>query len=630
MKVWAVSTRARDIRGNSQCKNGSTKREECSYECESLDAEKISASQINTGSQYLKNGRSLGTANQNRILRAGQSEYDWICQAVAHLAQKYMSMNKFLTFLFCVAMMTAVVTQATPPAPDLIARIHFAGAGQISTATNAVAFTNLWCSPEAQALREQTLNKLSRAPYDWLKQKILSSTNDGAGQLRPLLDDLLSAEWFLQIRDATNGSPEFALAIRLDAGRAQLWQTNLGNVLEAWTVMPVEKKQNGWKLKKHLPPNLIQFVRAGDWVVFGWGQDNLLLNDELVRRVLDEKRPAPAETNSWLTVDLNWPRLARWFPSINPFDLPETQWQVIGRDGNLHLDGRLIFPQPLALTLEPWRMPTNTIHQPFISFTAARGIAPWLEKQKWAQPYEISPVPNQVFIWVMSPIPLQTFAALPVPDGKQALKELAQKMSANTNWQSHFMLPLAMEVTNNRISWIGLPFIAPSLEALSEPTGDFLFAGVFPNGPKNKPLPPELFVRLAQSNLVYYHWEITAERLKLLPQLSQLSLMVTRHRQLDAQSVAGKWLERIGPTLGNTLTEVKQTAPNELSFTRNAPGGLTAVELTALANWLEATNFPGCDLRLPPPKFKRPHPKTPGKPPVTTPAASPPAPAASP
>jgi hypothetical protein len=40
----------------------------------SLDAEKISAIQINAGSQYLKNGRSLSTANQNRIQRAGQSE----------------------------------------------------------------------------------------------------------------------------------------------------------------------------------------------------------------------------------------------------------------------------------------------------------------------------------------------------------------------------------------------------------------------------------------------------------------------------------------------------------------------------------------------------------------------------
>jgi hypothetical protein len=252
------------------------------------------------------------------------------------------------------------------------------------------------------------------------------------------------------------------------------------------------------------------------------------------------------------------------------------------------------------MTLEKWRMPTNMIRQPFVSFTAVRGIAPWLGKQKWAQPYEISPVPNQMFIWALAGFPLQTFAAVPVPDASNALVQLNQKLSASTNWQNHFMMPLTMKMTNNQIAWFGLPFVAPKLEALHEPSGDFLFAGGFPNNSEGNPLPPELLTLLGQTNLVYYHWEITAERLKLLPQLSQLALLVTRHRQLDAQSAAGKWLAAVGPTLGNSVTKVTQTAPNQLTFMRKAPGALTAVELTALANWLEAPNFPGCDLRLPP------------------------------
>jgi hypothetical protein len=521
--------------------------------------------------------------------------------------------------------MAAVAVQASLPSADLIARVHFAGAEQISADTNAVAFTNLWCSTEAQALRGQTLGKLSRAPYGWLKSKILPGTGDGAAQFRPLLDDLLSAEWFLQFRDATNGSPEYALAIRLNADRAQLWRTNLATVMQMWTGVPATQVQPGnWELKKHQPPNLIRFVRAGDWVVFGCGQDKLPLNDELVRRVLAEKYPAPAEKNNWLTADLDWPRLARWFPLLKAVDLPETRWQAVGRNGNLLLNGRLIFPQPLALTLDKWRIPTNTIHEPIVSFTAMRGIAPWLEKQNWAQPYEISPVPNQMFVWALAGVPLQTFAAVPVPDGKKALKEFEQKMSANTNWQSHLMMPVTMVMTNDQISWRGMPFVAPNLRALHEPTGDFLFTGVFPNSPKSRPLPPELFAQLGRTNLVYYDWEITGGRLKLLPQLTQLALMFTRHKQLDAQSAAAKWLNRISSTLSNAVTEVTQTATNELSFTRKASGGLTAIELTALANWLEATNFPGCDLRLPAPAHllkNRPHSQTPGTPPVRIPAA---------
>jgi len=535
-------------------------------------------------------------------------------------------MKQFISFLLGAGLMAAIAVQASLPSPDLMARVHFVGAGQISADTNAVAFTNLWCSPEAQALREQTLGKLSRAPYDWLKTKILPGAGDGAAQLCPLLDDLLSAEWFLQLRDTTNGSPEFALAIQLSDSRAQIWRTNLATVLQMWAGVSVVQDQPGnWELKKHQSPNLIRFARVGDWVVFGCGQDQLPLSEELVRLILAEKRPAPAEKNDWLTADLDWPRLAHWFPSLRAVDLPEMRWQAIGRNGNLHLDGKLIFPQPLALTLDQWRIPTNTIHEPLVSFTAARGIAPWLEKQNWAQPYEISPVPNQMFVWALARMPLQTFAAVPVPDGKKALKEFGQKMSANTNWQSHLLMPFKMGMTNDQISWLGMPFIAPNLRALHESNGHFLFAEVFPNAPGSKPLPPELFAQLSRTNLVYYDWEISGERLKLLPQLAQLALMLTRHQQLNVQSAAGKWLDCIRPTLGVAVTEVTQTAPNELLFTRKATGGLTAIELTALANWLEATNFPGCDLSLPPPVRhlkSRSHPQTPGSPPAQTPGAS--------
>lgn len=517
--------------------------------------------------------------------------------------------------------MVATAAQASPP--DLIAQIHFAGAGQISADTNAVAFTQLWCTPEAQALRNQTLNKLSRAPYPWLKAKIPPAAGDGTAQLRPLLDDLLRAEWFLQIRDAVNGSPEYALAIHLDAGRAQLWQTSLKSVLEAWTGMAVEKKPDGWSLKKHHPPDQFQFVRVGDWVVFGCGQNELSLNGELVRRVTAEKRPVPVDKSAWLTADLDWPRLARWFPSLNPFDLPQTKLRFVGRDRQLRLDGNLIFSQPLALTLEKWRMPTDAIRQPVSSFTAVRGIAPWLKHQNWAQPYEISPVPNQMFIWAMGQMPLQTFVAVPVPDGQRALREFAQKMSAYPDWQSHFIMPVTMVVTNSQISWRGVPFVAPILRAVREPAGDFLIGEFFPNGPKSKqPLPPELFQELSRSNLLCYHWEITPLRLKQLPQLTQLALMSTHHRQFDSQSAAGKWLASIGPTLGSAVTAITQTAPNELTFLRKAPGGLTAFELTALVNWLEATNFPGCDLRLPPrPILKRPPPQMPGMPPASVPGS---------
>lgn len=502
-------------------------------------------------------------------------------------------------------------------AADLMAQIHFVGAEKISADANSRAFTNFFCSAPAQALKVQTLDRLSHAPYNWLKEKIAGGAGDNAAQLRPLLDDLVKAEWFLDACSAADGSPEFALAIRLDNNRARLWQDNLASVLESWTKIPTQKIAGGWQLKKHLPPDSIRFLRTGDWIVFSGEQSDFALGNGVLGKI-----SASAAKNYWLSFDADWPRLAKIFPALKWLGLPKTKLQVIGRDGNLRLDGKIISPQPFALTLDKWRLPTNLMVQPFISFTAARGIAPWLQKQSWAQPFLISPVPNQIFFWAMLGIPFQTYAAVPVPDANAALEQLHDKLAVPNalNVQQHLLMPLTMTMTNHEITWSGTPFAVPFVRATHEKSGDFLFGGLFPDFPASRPLPPELSARLASATLVFYHWEITAERLKMLLQPAQLTLMMTQRKQLEAETAATRWLTYVGPTLGNSTTEITQTAPNELTFARSAPGGLTAIELFALANWLEAADFPGCDLSLQP--IHRPRNQPPSAKKLSAPAPS--------
>ncbi|MGH7953889.1 MAG: hypothetical protein ACREFE_18480, partial [Limisphaerales bacterium] len=418
-------------------------------------------------------------------------------------------MKKLFLILFRAGMFAAVTAQAATQ-PDLIARVHFLGGDKISADANSAAFTNEFSSPEARALESQTLDKLSRAPYAWFKSKITAGAGDGSAQLRPLLGDLLKSEWVFEMRDAMNGSPEYALAIRLSDARAKLWRENLAALLEAWTKLPARKIQNGWELKKHLPPNLIRSTYNDGWLIVDCGQNELPLENKILRPFLNSNRHANA--TNWLTADLNWPRLAQLFPALAKLNFPKTEMQVVGRDGNFRLNGKFTLAQPLPMTLENWRMPTNTIHEPFISFTAMRGIAPWLKKQSWARRFEIQPLPDQIFIWALPQIPFQTFFAAPVSNATNALAQLAGKLSVNTNWENHFIMPLTLAVTAGQISWVGLPFIAPDVAAVREKSGDFLVAGFFPNTPEGKPLPPELFAQLKTPNLVYYHWEITAER----------------------------------------------------------------------------------------------------------------------
>jgi len=497
---------------------------------------------------------------------------------------------------------------------DLTVKIHFAGAEKISADTNSTAFTNEFCSPAARALESQTLDKLSRAPAAWLKYGMPPDAGDGTAQLRPLLDDFLRSEWLFEIRDAKNGSPEYALAIRLSDDRARLWQTNLQSLLESWTHISAQKIPGGFELRKHQPPNLFRFGHDGDWVVIDCGENELSLAGEILEPFLKTKIAA-AETN-WLTADVNWPRLAQLFPAFAKFDFPKTELRVAGRDGNFWLNGKFTLAQPLP-PLGKWQLPTNSIRQPLDSFTAVRGIAPWLAKQNWARRFKIFPPPDQWFVWSLAQIPFQTFAAAPVPDATAALAQLdaglPPSLSTGAGLQNTFLASFTSVMTNNEITWRGLPFVSPFVQALHEPAGDFLFGGFFPNTARS-PAPPELLAVFERPNLVYYHWEITAERLKLQLQLLQLSLLLTQHRQLDGNSDAARWLNLVGPKLGITVTEITQTAPAELTFERSAPGGLTALEFFALANWLEAPDFPGCDLSLTPAAetFKRPPAQTPG------------------
>jgi hypothetical protein len=489
---------------------------------------------------------------------------------------------------------------AAPPPTDLVAEIHFIGANNIPAAnTNYATFRDEFCSPQAHALQSQTLDKLSRAPAVWFKDKLPAGAGDGSAQLRPLLDDFFKSEWTLEMHDAP-GAPEYALAIHLDATRAQLWQTNLRSLLESWTKIPARDIPGGWELKKDVAPNLFRFVRAGDWVVIGCGQNELPLSDKW-----SKAGAIPEHGTSWLTANLDWPRLAKIIPALAKFDFPAINLEAVGKDGSVLLTGTFNLSTPLP-PLEKWQYPTNMVHQPLTSFAAARGFGPWLKNQSWAKWFALSPQPNQAFSWSLGLMPLQSFIAIPVPNATNALAQLGRNLSANEDWRNGLMSSFLLTNATDYISLQGVPFMAPRVNALRDSSGDFLFLNVFPNTAVGKPAPPGLFQAINKDNLVYYHWEDTPMRLKCLPELTQFALLMTRHRQLDADSAAAKWLNLIGPRLSASTTEVLQTGPQQLSFARNAPAGLTGLELIALANWLQATNFPGCDLRLPPPLKKPP------------------------
>jgi len=491
--------------------------------------------------------------------------------------------------------------------PDLIARIHFAGSTAIAADPEFRPFNNLFCSPNAEALQTQTLNKLARFPRAWIGTRASAKIGDGVPQIRPLLDDFVHSEWFLEAQDSGGIAPQFALAIHLSDDRARVWEHELTSLLTIWTGLPVQPVGGGWWLKKHEAPDSIRFLRVGEWVVLSCEQGGFPLGDELGQQIKATRRPVAAPTDYWLSVNANWDRLSRYFPGLRDLDLPNsTDLQLIGKAGNLSWNGKFHFAQSLP-AYGNWQLPAGVLHPPLSSFTAARGIENWLQNQSWARPYLFSPPPNQLFTWATPGMPFMVYGAAPVSDGHRALVELNDAILKSGRPQTSPPNPFAFsphtQLNNNQITFQGMPFATPFIREQHDSSGDFIEGGFFPSTQLARPLPPEITGRLATKNLVFFHWENTVDRLKNLPQLAQLVLLLSQHRQLNDTSLAQKWLVQIGPALGTSTTVGVQSGPNEVTFTRTGPGGLTAVELFALACWLEAPDFPGCNLKMPPPTF---------------------------
>ena len=115
-----------------------------------------------------------------------------------------------------------------------VLRLHWLGRQRLAADTNAEEFLGIWKLPESARLENQTLDKLALAP--WRVFKGDAATNGApTSSLRPLLDDLVQEETYLEVRQATNQPVEWVLAVRLSEARARLWETNLATVIESLT-----------------------------------------------------------------------------------------------------------------------------------------------------------------------------------------------------------------------------------------------------------------------------------------------------------------------------------------------------------------------------------------------------------
>lgn len=490
------------------------------------------------------------------------------------------------------------------PAAGLIARVHFAGFNAVLADTNNATLLNeIAALPSTTELENSLARKLSVVPFNFLKSRAPANATDQSLRLRTLADDLIHLESYAELWEPKGGVPGLALAVRVGAARSAFWSTNLAAVIESWTGMKVVtfsgSGYGGWELKKHHNPNVIRSVTAGDWAVFGWGQDGVTGLAEILERIKKQGNPATPLKDAWLEAWADLPALATFQTNQIPFELPQLTVNFSTRSNFIRTKADLQFREPLNLSLTPWNIPTNLVRNPLIYFTAARGVSSWLEKSETVRGMNLKPTPNELFHWGSTKLVFESFLAAPYPNATNALREFAPGIIAQANrhlavrgvgnwrWNS----------TNRVIEWTSMPtMIAPHLGATSGTNGSYLVAGLWQPLRGLAQAPPELFNQVyAKPNLVYYDWEVTGEHLSYWRNLYLLYTTSTGRFYGPADVSIQSWLESLAEKLsaaGPTVTEVTLAAPNQLSLVRKSTLGFTALEWTALERWIGSPGFP--------------------------------------
>ncbi len=474
---------------------------------------------------------------------------------------------------------------------------QFAGTASFTGNTNFALSQRLCALPSSLEFRRLALDRLAGVFWRGLNFK---AGNDPVAYLRPILDDLLGVESVASFGGASKEHLDFVLAAHLDPARAQAWRQTLASALDG----PGEAFQaegfsgTRWNCGGD---DSFWLVQARDWAVAGRGKDLQPVSADYLQQIQKTGRPSPALKEAWIQGNINWPRLATWVSlASSPFKLARTAFQVSAANGRFRVTGTIAYPEAVPWSAAPWRFPKDLVHEPLMSFTAARDLAPLL-KPDAPLPRIFPPAfDNQFYCWAERELAFQTYAAWPVPDGADALKKIHQSFLPDLNsllTQPHDP-PVGWAPKTSEIFWPKSSVLVPSISSVHQKEGDYLLAKLFPLSESKRPAPASLWKQFDHADdLVYYDWEFTGPRLQqwrllceFLPVLPDAPLVLpAKAKQAPPVVVVDAWLGGLTPFLGNTATEIKRSAPNQLSVTRTTPFVFSSFELLWLSHWLTDT-----------------------------------------
>ena len=498
---------------------------------------------------------------------------------------------------------TRAAASPTVLSPDTIASVYWLGKRRLGYEATAFYFMRIWNLSQSARLERQTIDRLTTVPERFSPGGSSLAGISSSALMLPLVYDLEQEESYLEIQAPTNSQPALVLALRLtDVGQDGRWFTNLAAVLQPMTGVRaiLDPANQGWSLKTTNVLNLVQLARVGDWTLVGIATDKNPLLAEITARIRRDGVPfVSAGTNLWLEASLDLQRLTSAFPVLDSrlATLDHLNLTLSGDGGNVITRAKLTFSKPFSAPLEPWQLPVDLMHEPLASFTAVRGLQPWLASCQLWNNLQIGAAPDQFFFWSLAGSPYQVYLAAPLPGAEVSTLTDHLLQKGNPWLAANGYISFDRASDSNGVVWGNLPDIKPFIKSAGDGSDNWLFAGLLPDTNSAAAPPPTGMIEdvLRRTNLVYYDWEITGPRLKPDLQLAQTARQIMRRPQLPLDSASLNWLAMLISRLGTSATIINRTGPAELTFYRRSTLGLTAPELHLLAGWLESPGFPAAE-----------------------------------
>jgi len=495
---------------------------------------------------------------------------------------------------------------------DLVLHYHFAGAGAFAGNTNFAPLRQIIALTNTVALKGEILGKLAGSTAEIFNLGKTSPSQ--AGLLRPLWQDILRAESLADWRQSGTAASRYLFMIKLTDDHAKLWETNLRQVVSAWSAGPPEKSPaGGWQAKFN--DGTLHLLREGAWVVLAFETGDEPPRSEWIDRIKSGVVPEQfGDTLEWFSAEINWPKLTRWLPgALGPLKPARMVVSARMKNGDVRTTVSLRYPQPIEWQGESWKLPTNTIQWPLYSLTGMHNLAALMNEPESLSRLGYNPLAGDLFFWAQRDVIFQVFAMAKVPEARRLLKTLADKAPVVFNHELNVAQWGALQWSTNfnELRWLGVPAITPELRATNDAGVPYLYADIFPQSPGKEKLPPGLLSQIeGRRDLVYYNWEITQFKLEQWRRLRNLFPMFPAPNQPATPAPTApvamllvddngprlvleeSWFGEMAPLLGESVTELRQVSPAEFAFTRKSTCGLTSLELIYLAHCLTDPAFP--------------------------------------